>query len=84
MALNAIKIIEDTDANEVGRLYRTDERAIALLSLCNNFLVHNGFLLSKDQGSAILELFRTTYYLGYQRGKTIGQMPTFLEPKEKP
>ena len=82
MSQTAISIIEQNDPHVVGEMFRTDEQAVVLLEAMGKFLAYSGLALSKEGGSTVLELMRSTYYLGYKRGQMDARMPEFVVAAE--
>ena len=80
---SALDIIKENDPRVVGELFRTDEAAIVLLEKLGHFLGATGYVLSDDRALVFLEIMRTTYYLGYKRGKLAASMPEFVVQEEK-
>lgn len=78
--MNVQNIIMGTDVKEVARLFCSDEQAMELAHAFGAYLALSGALiLTGEDGTAIIaEVLRTTYYLGYQRGKTAGKFPKFV------
>jgi hypothetical protein len=79
---NAVRVIMAHDPNTVGDLHRQDKDAISLYMALGMIFDRLGIKLSHEDGALALQLFRSTYYLGYKRGKAAGGDIYFLVGEE--
>ena len=82
MGASAVDIITSNDETEVAGKFKSDEGAVVLLSAMGAFLERQGLVLDFQCAATILELMRTTYFLGYKRGKREESFPGFVVPED--
>ena len=80
MGKSVVDIILSNDDKIVRRTFNSDEQAKELVLSLGGFLQEKGLVLTEDISSVLIEIARTTYYLGYKRGQLVSSIPEFVMP----
>lgn len=82
MNKSAVDIIQSNDDRVVKDIFNSDEHAKELVLSLGSFLQGAGLVLTKQSSAVLVEIARTTYYLGYKRGQLVSSIPEFVVPEE--